>query len=129
MNKKIILINNVNTRHIIPELLTRAGYSVDIVYDSAAGLRELENQAYDIAIVQEEPIAEIWQLCTKIKSRTGIPLIVISPGAGAETCVRVINAGADYFMRKPFGPLEFLARIGSLLQRAPARQPMTAGLK
>jgi DNA-binding response OmpR family regulator len=128
MNKKVLLINNINARHIIPELLTRAGYSVDVVYDSAAGLRELDNQAHDVTIVQEAPTAEIWQLCAKIKSRTGIPLIVISPSAGTETCVKAINAGADYFMRKPFGPLEFLARIGSLLQRAPVRQPVTAGL-
>ncbi len=128
MNKKVLFINNINARRIIPELLTRAGYGVDVVYDSAAGLRELDNQAHDVAIVQESPYAEIRQLCAKIRERTGIPLIVISPGASTETCVKAINAGADYFMRKPFGPLEFLARISSLLQRTPARQPVTAGL-
>ncbi len=128
MSKKVLLINNINARPITPELLTRAGYSVDVVYDSAAGLRELDNQAHDVAIVQESPAAEIWQLCAKIRARTGIPLIVISPSASTETCVKAINAGADYFMRKHFGPLEFLARISSLLQRTPARQPVTAGL-
>jgi len=55
------------------------------------------------------------------------PIIVISPNASTETCVKAINAGADYFMRKPFGPLELLARIRSLLQRVPLRQLVPIG--
>lgn len=127
MSKKVLLINDLTARPIIPELLKKAGYGVDVVHDSDAGLRQLDNQAYDVVIMLESPAAESWQLCEKIRNLTDIPLIVISSSASTETCVKAINAGADYFIRKPFGPLEFLARVNSLLQRTPLREPVPVG--
>ena len=127
MSKRVLLINNVTARPIIPELLMEAGYGVDVVSDSDAGLRHLDNQAYDVVITLESPAAESWQLCEKIRNLTAIPLIVISSSASTETCVKAINTGADYFIRKPFGPLEFLSRVNSLLQRTPLRQPVPVG--
>lgn len=127
MSKKVLLINDLTARPIIPELLKKAGYGVDVVHDSDAGLRQLDNQAYDVVIMLESPAAESWQPCEKIRNLTAIPLIVISSSASTETCVKAINAGADYFIRKPFGPLEFLARVNSLLQRTPLRQPVPVG--
>jgi two-component system response regulator VanR len=127
MNKKVLLINNVTARPIITELLTGAGYGVDVVSDSDAGMQYLDNQACDAVIVWESPAVESWRLCQKIRNLTAIPLIIISSNASTESCVRAINAGADYFMRKPFGPLEFLARVNSLMQRAPLRQTVTVG--
>lgn len=127
MSKKVLLINNVIARPIIPYLLMEAGYGVDVVSDSDAGLRHLENQACDAIIVLESPGAESWRLCQKIRDLSAIPLIIISSSASTETCVKAINAGADYFIRKPFGPLEFLARVNSLLQRTPLRQPVPVG--
>ena len=100
--------------------------SVDLVHDAVdTGLSHLEGQVYDIIIVLESPAVESWTICERIRALTGIPLIVISLNASTETCVRAINAGADCFLRKSFGPLEFLARINSLLQRNAARQPIS----
>ena len=122
MSKKVLFINNIVARSMIPEFLTRTGYRVDVVYDFDGGLRQLDAQAYDMAILLESPYSESWQLCEKLRKLTDIPLIVIGSNASAETCVKAINAGADYFMRKPFGPLELMARINSLFQRIPSRQ-------
>lgn len=125
MPNKILFINNVGAASLVPGLLAGNGYSVDIASDSETGLRRLDNQSYNLVILRESPATESWLLCEKIRGLTGIPLIVISSSASTETCVKAINAGADYFMRKPFGPLEFLARVGSLFQRASYRQPVS----
>jgi DNA-binding response OmpR family regulator len=101
------------------------GYEVDLVHDADTGLFRLVNQAYDIVVVQESPGVESWTICERIRRLASIPLIVISLNASTDTCIKAINAGADYFMRKPFGPLEFLARINSLLQRNALRQPVS----
>ena len=116
-NKKVLVINKAVSHSTIYQLLIKEGYEVDVVYDSNMGLQHLDAQDYHIIIVQESHDAESWQICEKIRHLSGMPLIVISTDATAETCVKAINAGADYFMRKPFGPLEFLARVRSLLQR------------
>jgi two-component system response regulator VanR len=117
MNRQALVIDNSISYMPGSQLLMEEGYDVEMVHNSDAGLQQLDAQSYDIIIVQESPEAESWQLCEKIRRLSGMPLIVISVNASADTCVKAINAGADYCLRKPFGPLEFLARVQSLLQR------------
>jgi DNA-binding response OmpR family regulator len=107
---------------MISGLLARTGHDVDQVPDLESGLERLEKQAYDVIILLESPAIESWPICQSIREMTDAPLIVISMNASTETCVKAINAGADYCLRNPFGPLEFLARINSLLQRTTSRQ-------
>jgi DNA-binding response OmpR family regulator len=122
MGNKVLFINNIRSLLLISGLLSRMGYEVDVVDDRETGLERLEERTYDIIILLENPVVKSWTLCAKIRKLTAIPLLVISLNASTETSVRAINAGADCFLRKPFGPLEFLARINSLLQRTAPRQ-------
>jgi DNA-binding response OmpR family regulator len=127
MGKKALLFNNTLAHPLVAGLLIRTGFGVDLAPDSEMGLRQLEMQAYDITVIIESPGSESWQLCQKIKNLTAIPLIVISTNASLDACAKAIDAGADYYMRKPFGPLEFLARVNSLLQRSSLRQAIPVG--
>ncbi len=126
--KNVLFINNGCTHPASLEVLRREGHDIYLTDDVDAGLRQLDGIRYDVIILQQSPQTEIWQLCRDIKNITDTPLIVISNRASARDCVKAINAGADYFLRKPFGPLEFSARIRSLLQRnIPARQAIAIG--
>jgi DNA-binding response OmpR family regulator len=122
MAKKVLFINKTNPASIIPELLSGTGYEVFEVFDTETGLQHLESQTDDLVILLENAAVENWMVCREIRGLTAVPLIVISSGASAESCVKAINAGADFFMRKPFGPMELLARINALFQRLPAPQ-------
>ncbi len=122
MSKKVLVINNAISYSTSSQLLREVGYQVDVVHDFDAGLQHLDTEAYDVIIAQEGHEAESWQLCHKIRHLSDMPLIVISTNANADACVRALNAGADYFMRKPFGPLEFLSRVHALLQRTSPKQ-------
>jgi two-component system, OmpR family, response regulator len=117
MDKKVLLINSTGAISLIPGMLVINGYEVDMTSNPETGLHRLYGRSYSLAMVLENPAAESWRFCEKIRSLTDIPIIIISPNANTETCVKAINAGADFFMRKPFGPLELLARIDSLCQR------------
>lgn len=127
MGKKALLFNNTLAHPIVAGLLTRTGFGVDLAPDSEMGLRQLEMQAYDITVIIASHGSESWQLCQKIRSLTAMPIIVISTNASPDACARAIDAGADYFLRKPFGPLEFLARVNSLMQRSSLRQAIPIG--
>jgi DNA-binding response OmpR family regulator len=109
MDKKVLLINNTGAASLIPGLLAANGFEVDTVSDPETGWSLLCNHGYHLAVILENPIAESWHLCEKIRRLSDIPFIVVSA-----------SAGADYFMRKPFGPLELIARIDSLLLRTVA---------
>lgn len=127
MNKKVLVINKAVSYSSSVPLLRREGYQVDVAPNLDMGLEKLDREAYDIIVVQEDQEAESWRLCQKIRHRSGLPIIVISASASAEDCVRALNAGADYFMRKPFGPLELSARAHSLIKRTSAKQAAAVG--
>jgi DNA-binding response OmpR family regulator len=114
---KVLVINNTPTPVTGYRQLIREGYDVDVFPDADVGLQRLDAQVYDVIIVKASPKAESWRLCEEIRHLSRLPLIVISTNASADACVRSINAGADYFLRKPFGPLELIARVQSLLER------------
>ncbi len=128
MNKRILLIDGITAYPIIYSVLTREGYRVEDVDDHESGLQRLKRRNYDVIIVRDNPGTESWQLCEKIRAITISPLIVINSNATTEACARAIDAGADFFMRKPFGTFELLARIQCLLQRAAFYHPLPVGL-
>ncbi|MDO8568248.1 MAG: response regulator [Dehalococcoidales bacterium] len=118
MNTKILVIDNTLCNWSRCQCLREEGYHVDTVLTPDDGLHKLTGQQPDVIIVQEKPGAQSWQLCEQIRHLSSSPLMVISPNASVETSARAIRAGADYFMRHYFGPLEFSARVKSLLRRS-----------
>ena len=48
-----------------------------------------------------------------------MPILVLSALGDEEQKVRALNAGADDYLTKPFGPAELLARLNAVLRRAP----------
>jgi DNA-binding response OmpR family regulator len=114
MKSAALFIDNTGAWPAVYRMLAAADYFVDVTADLATGLARLAARDYDIIVSIDGPRAESWRACEKLRRVTTAPIIVIAPRASAETCVRTINAGADFFLRKPFGPLEFLARVRSL---------------
>lgn len=127
MKKRILLIDRITAYPVISRILTQEGFRVEAVGYAESGLRRLKVRNYDVIILRDPPGTESWLLCGRIRAMTTAPVIVINSGATTETCARTIDAGADFFLRKPFGALELLARIKCLLLRTSPYQPLTAG--
>ena len=116
MAKNILVIVNSYLASPSSGLLTREGYRVDTINSTAISLKQVDTRDYDIIIIQAGRETGEWQLCEQIRSLSGQPIIVIGANASADMSAKAIDAGADYFLRKPFGPMELNARIRSLLQ-------------
>ncbi len=57
-----------------------------------------------------------------------MPIIVLSAVGDEAEKVRALDAGADDYVTKPFGPEEFIARLRAALRRtAPARADRCCG--
>lgn len=117
MAKNILVIANSYLPSASSGLLTREGYKVDMINNTEANLKRVNNRDYDIIILQAGRETSEWQLCEQIRRYSNMPLIVISTHTSVDMSIKAIDAGADYFIKRPFGPMELSARIRSLLQR------------
>jgi len=63
------------------------------------------------------------EVCRSIREWSEMPIIVLSAVGEEEQKVRALEAGADDYVTKPFGPNELVARLRAALRRASAGTP------
>src|SRR5271154_3061500 len=64
-------------------------------------------------------------LCKEIRTRSDIPIIVLSVKNQEEIKVQALESGADDYVTKPFGSDELLARVRVALRRTAAASTRT----
>jgi two-component system KDP operon response regulator KdpE len=57
-------------------------------------------------------------VCRELRSRSRVPILVLSAIGDEKTKVTALDAGADDYVTKPFGIDELLARLRVLLRRS-----------
>ena len=57
-------------------------------------------------------------LCRRLREWSTMPIIVLSAIGEEQEKVRALDAGADDYVTKPFGPQELVARLQAVLRRA-----------
>ena len=61
------------------------------------------------------------ELCRRLREWTQMPIILLSAIGDEDEKVRALEAGADDYVTKPFGPRELVARLEAALRRAGRR--------
>ncbi len=102
--------------------LTARGYEVRSASDGALALAALEEWGPDLVMTDlSMPGIDGIELCRRIRSRSEIPIIVLSVKGEEGTKVEALDAGADDYVTKPFGMDELIARVRAALRRTAAR--------
>src|SRR5882762_6821303 len=98
--------------NIARALRESAGYAVDVAGDGAQGLYLAESGAYDLIVLDLMlPKLDGESLLVRYRKRGHeTPVLVLSARDGKESVVKLLNAGADDYVAKPFDLGEFLAR-------------------
>jgi two-component system KDP operon response regulator KdpE len=60
------------------------------------------------------------EVCRRLREWSAMPIIVLSALGDEDEKVRALEAGADDYVTKPFGPRELVARLHAALRRAGA---------
>jgi two-component system, OmpR family, KDP operon response regulator KdpE len=58
------------------------------------------------------------ELCRRLREWSSMPILVLSAIGEEDAKVQALEAGADDYVTKPFGPRELVARLGAVLRRA-----------
>jgi two-component system KDP operon response regulator KdpE len=100
-------------------VLRDAGYEVAAVSTAAEALDTAALRQPDAAIVDLIlPDGDGVDVCAELRSWSDMPIIVLSAVGEEEQKVRALEAGADDYVTKPFGPRELVARLNAALRRA-----------
>ncbi|MBR7122519.1 MAG: response regulator transcription factor [Oscillospiraceae bacterium] len=100
-------------------LLTQKGFDVEVVYDGESGAEYAEMGVYDLLILDVMmPKMDGYQVARQVRAkRCATPILMLTAKSGLEDRIQGLNAGADYYLTKPFDSRELLACINALLRR------------
>ena len=103
----------------IQALLEKKGFQVEAVYDGESGVEYAVLGVYDLLILDVMmPGMDGYQVARKVRAdRCSTPILMLTAKSGIDDRIEGLNAGADYFLTKPFDTRELLACINALLRR------------
>ncbi|WP_350357437.1 heavy metal response regulator transcription factor [Paraburkholderia fungorum] len=100
--------------------LTEASYTVDTADNGKDGLFLALHENFDL-IVLDVMLPELngLEVLRRLRAEKHTPVLLLTARDTVEDKVEGLELGADDYLSKPFAYAEFLARIRSLLRRAP----------
>lgn len=100
-------------------LLTKKGFEVEVAYDGETGKEYAELGIYDLLILDVMmPKMNGYEVARKVRAqKCGTPILMLTAKSDLEDRITGLNAGADYYLAKPFDTRELLACINALLRR------------
>ena len=103
----------------IRQMLERKGFQVECVYDGEAGAQYAELGIFDLLILDVMmPKMDGYEVARQVRrSRCNTPILMLTARSDVQDRIAGLNAGADYYLTKPFDSGELLASINALLRR------------
>ena len=103
----------------LKEMLIKKGFDVEAVYDGEDGAEYAELGVYDLLILDVMmPKMNGYEVARHVRAkRCATPILMLTAKSGLEDRIEGLNAGADYYLTKPFDTRELLACINALLRR------------
>ena len=100
-------------------LLTSKGFQVEAIYDGETGAEYALLGIYDLLILDVMmPGLNGYEVARKLrKERCAVPILMLTAKSDLMDRIEGLNAGADYYLTKPFDTRELLACINALLRR------------
>jgi len=99
--------------------LSTANFDVTHVGSGRAALEVSENSRFDIVLLDLGlPDMDGTDVCKIIRSRSEVPIIVVSARSDEIDRVLALEMGADDYVVKPFGMRELVARIRAVTRRS-----------
>ncbi|MEE0204531.1 MAG: response regulator transcription factor [Oscillospiraceae bacterium] len=100
-------------------LLSAKGFDVETVYDGETGAEYAELGIYDLLILDVMmPGMDGYQVARSVRAkRCSVPILMLTAKSDVADRIEGLNAGADYYLTKPFDTRELMACVNALLRR------------
>jgi two-component system KDP operon response regulator KdpE len=117
--KHILVVDDESQiTRVLRTTLSSHGYDIRVANDGETALEIMKDWKPDLVITDlAMPNMDGLELCRRLRTRTEVPIIVLSVRGEERTKVKALDAGADDYVTKPFGMEELLARVRANLRR------------
>lgn len=130
--QKILIVDDDNNiAELISLYLTKECYDTKIVNDGEEALLAFDQYRPNLILLDLMlPGIDGYQVCREIRTKSNVPIIMLSAKGEIFDKVLGLELGADDYILKPFDSKELVARVKAVLRRfQPSKPESNAGLK
>lgn len=117
----LVIDDNVDRRSQLENHLSASGHLVHLAGDGQEGLDMMSAQAFDLILSGIHlPKLNSFELLEKMKQHPvlkDLPVIIISANADMQVVKRLVQLGADDYIREPYAPENLEIRITLLMEK------------
>jgi DNA-binding response OmpR family regulator len=119
MTKVLVVDDEPTIREVVVGYLQREGFKTVEAADGNRARELLEQDPPDLVVLDVMlPGTDGLELCRWIRSRSRLPVILLTARGEESDRIVGLELGADDYVTKPFSPRELAARVRTVLRRA-----------
>jgi DNA-binding response OmpR family regulator len=124
---RILLVDDeLSVQKLLTYPLRKEGYDVIPALDGREALDRLRDDNFDLVVLDVMlPRMDGFDVCRAIRSRSTVPIIMLTAKTEETDKVLGLELGADDYITKPFSIREFSSRVKAVLRRASFAQAET----
>ena len=116
----LVVDDDRRLRDLLQRFLSEHDFRVTTARDAADARQHMNAFAFDLLVLDVMMPGESgFELTQSLRSTIDMPILLLTARAEAEDRITGLELGADDYLAKPFEPRELVARIRSILRRAP----------
>jgi len=116
--------DELSVQKLLAYPLRKEGYDVIPALDGREALERLRDDNFDLVVLDVMlPRMDGFDVCRAIRSRSTVPIIMLTAKTEETDKVLGLELGADDYITKPFSVREFRSRVKAVLRRAALAQP------
>ena len=125
-NKKVVVVDDdPSVQEVTRAYLERDGYLVYVAGTAGEGLAIAERVKPGLIVLDLMlPDRSGEDVCREIRSRSDVPILMLTAKASEDERVAGLALGADDYLTKPFSPRELVARVRAILRRTQTETPL-----
>ncbi|NES86739.1 MAG: response regulator transcription factor, partial [Moorea sp. SIO2B7] len=113
-----IVEGNPHLRSLLSWHLQQAGYLVQQATNLQQAIKIFEHRQPTLIVLDSDlPDGDGLELCRWLYQQRQSLILMLSARTSEKDVVNALKAGADDYLKKPFGMQEFLARVETLVRR------------